>query len=72
MRRTIFDDEHDLFRASVRQFLEKEVVPHIDSSSGPAVIDRECSPRPGPAGSWAWTSPEALGGGGVEDFRTTW
>ena len=28
MQRTIFDDEHELFRASVRAFLEKECAPN--------------------------------------------
>jgi len=27
MRRTIFSPEHDAFRDSIRQFLDKEVVP---------------------------------------------
>ena len=33
MQRTIFDDEHEQFRDSVRRFLAKEVVPHNDDNS---------------------------------------
>ena len=28
MRRTVFEEEHELFRQSFRAFLDKEVVPH--------------------------------------------
>ena len=30
MRRTIFEEEHDLFRSAFRQFLDKELVPRND------------------------------------------
>jgi alkylation response protein AidB-like acyl-CoA dehydrogenase len=69
VRRTLFDDEHDLFRASVRQFLEKEVVPHHERWEKAGLVDRELFRRAGDAGFLAFAAPEEHGGGGVDDFR---
>ena len=41
MRRTIFEDEHELFRASVRQFVEKEIVPNVERWERDGLVDRE-------------------------------
>jgi alkylation response protein AidB-like acyl-CoA dehydrogenase len=69
MRRRIFDEEHDLFRASVRQFLEKEVAPHVDRWEREGIVDREVFAKAGANGFLAMDAPEEYGGGGVRDFR---
>jgi alkylation response protein AidB-like acyl-CoA dehydrogenase len=64
-----FDDEHDLFRTSFRQFLDKEVVPRSDEWERAGIADRELYARAGANGFLGFNAPEALGGGGVDDFR---
>jgi alkylation response protein AidB-like acyl-CoA dehydrogenase len=41
MRRTLFDHEHDDFRAAVRTFVEREVAPHHERWRDAHEIDRE-------------------------------
>jgi long-chain-acyl-CoA dehydrogenase len=70
MKRAIgFDDGHDLFRASVRQFIEREVVPRVDEWERTGVVDRTIFERAGENGFLGMDVPEEFGGGGVRDFR---
>ena len=66
--RTVYDDEHELFRASVRRFLQDEVVPHHDRWEKEGQVDRELWRRAGAQGYLAPQVPEAYGGAGA-DFR---
>jgi alkylation response protein AidB-like acyl-CoA dehydrogenase len=67
--RTIFDDDHELFRSSFRQFLEREVVPHNDRFERDGLMDREVFRKAGEHGFLGMAAPEEHGGGGVADFR---
>jgi alkylation response protein AidB-like acyl-CoA dehydrogenase len=69
VRRSLFDDDHELFRASVRQFLDKEVVPRNDEFERSGLMDREVFRKAGAAGFLGFAAPEEFGGGGVQDFR---
>jgi alkylation response protein AidB-like acyl-CoA dehydrogenase len=69
MRRDLFDDEHGLFRASVRKFLDTEVAPHNDDYERAGVMDREVFVKAGANGFLGMDVDEAYGGGGVADFR---
>jgi alkylation response protein AidB-like acyl-CoA dehydrogenase len=69
MRRTIFDDEHELFRSAFRQFLDKEVVPRFEEWEQAGAVDRDVYRKAGEHGFLGMAAPEALGGGGVDDFR---
>lgn len=69
MRRTIFDDEHDAFRESVRGFLRKEAVPRTAEWEAAGVIDREFWKRAAAQGFVAFSAPEEHGGAGLDDFR---
>jgi alkylation response protein AidB-like acyl-CoA dehydrogenase len=69
MRRTLFEEEHDLFRASFRRFLDKEVVPHNEEWERAGLMDREVFAKAGAAGFLGMDVPEEHGGGGVRDFR---
>jgi alkylation response protein AidB-like acyl-CoA dehydrogenase len=69
MRRTLFEEEHDLFRASFRRFLDKEVVPHNEAWERAGLMDREVFAKAGAAGFLGMDVPEEHGGGGVRDFR---
>ena len=70
MERTIFDDEHELFRGSVRQFLDAGGrSTATTSSSGPASSTATSSVAAGAAGFLGFAVPEEHGGGGARDFR---
>ena len=69
MERTLFEDEHEQFRSSVRTFFEKEAVPHHLEWERAGVVDRDLFRKAGDNGFLAMAAPEQYGGGGVEDFR---
>jgi alkylation response protein AidB-like acyl-CoA dehydrogenase len=69
MQRTIFTDEHDLFRDAFRQFVEKEIVPGFLQWEADGIVPRELFTAAGASGFLGMEVPEELGGGGVDDFR---
>jgi alkylation response protein AidB-like acyl-CoA dehydrogenase len=69
MRRTIFNEEHEHFRESVRNFLEREAVPNTERWEAAGVSDREFWLKAGKQGLVAFQAPEELGGAGQADFR---
>ena len=40
MRRTLFEDVHEDFRASFRTFLERENIPHYEAANTSEMLDR--------------------------------
>jgi len=69
MRRTLYDDDHEAFRASVRTFVDKEIAPHVDDWSAAGITPRELFTTAGRQGFLGMEVPEEYGGGGVPDFR---
>jgi alkylation response protein AidB-like acyl-CoA dehydrogenase len=69
VERDLFDDEHELFRDSVRSFLEKEIAPHHADWEAAGIVDREMFVKAGAHGFLGMAAPLELGGGGVDDFR---
>jgi alkylation response protein AidB-like acyl-CoA dehydrogenase len=69
MRRTLFDDEHEDFRASWRTFLEREVAPHYDQWERERLVPREVFAKAGGHGFLGMAVPDEHGGAGVDDFR---
>ncbi|MGI8755879.1 MAG: acyl-CoA dehydrogenase family protein [Acidimicrobiales bacterium] len=69
MRRTIFTDEHELFRTSFRAFVDKVVVPHHLDWEREGIVPRELFTAAGASGFLAMDVDEQYGGGGVADFR---
>ncbi|MBB3041697.1 acyl-CoA dehydrogenase family protein [Nocardioides soli] len=68
-RPSIYEQEHEDFRASVRAFVEKEVVPHHDQWEADGQVSREVWRRAGAAGLLCFDVEEEYGGAGVDDFR---
>ncbi len=68
MKRTIFAAEHDDYRASVREFLTKRVVPNYPAWSQDGIVPRSLFTECAELGAFA-AVPEELGGSGVRDFR---
>lgn len=66
--RTVYDNEHEQFRESVRKFLEAEAVPNYPQWEKDGQIDRTLWVKAGEQGFLCPTVPEELGGVGV-DFR---
>ncbi len=69
MKRNIFDDEHMMFRQSVRRFVEHEVAPFHEEWEKAGVVPRELWLKAGELGFLAMDVPEAYGGLEIEDFR---
>ena len=69
MERTIFTDEHTMFRRAIRAFVEKEVVPFHHQWEEDGVVPRELWLKAGENGFLGMDVPEEYGGGGITDFR---
>ena len=69
MRRTIFEEEHQLFRETFRQFVEKEMVPHHNFWEQEGIVSRELFEKAGEHGFLGIDLPEEYGGGGINDYR---
>jgi alkylation response protein AidB-like acyl-CoA dehydrogenase len=68
-RPSILEQEHEDFRATVRAFLEKEVVPHHEQWEKDGQVSREVWRRAGEQGLLCFDVDEEYGGAGVKDFR---
>ena len=66
MRRSIFGEEHDLFRAQFRRFAEAEIQPRIADWNVRGVTDRETWRRVGEQGFLGLTAPEEYGGAAAD------
>ncbi|MFA9270124.1 MAG: acyl-CoA dehydrogenase family protein [Baekduiaceae bacterium] len=69
MKRTIFEPEHEDYRASVRRFLAEEVAPHHERWEEEGIVPRELFTKAGEQGMLAMGVPEEYGGLGIDDFR---
>lgn len=63
-----FTEEHELFRKSFRDFLHKEVVPHIEKWEKTGTIERFIWEKFGEAGFFGISYPEAYGGMNLDLF----
>ena len=69
LERRLFTDEHEMFRATVRAFVEAEIVPHHNAWEKAGKVDKEMFRAAGDCGLLGMSIPEEFGGGGVNDFR---
>ena len=69
MKRTIFEEDHQLFRETFRQFVEKEMVPHNNFWEQEGIVSREIFEKAGEHGFLGIDLPEEYGGGGINDYR---
>jgi alkylation response protein AidB-like acyl-CoA dehydrogenase len=69
MRRDLFEEEHELFRETVRDFLAREVVPHHAQWEKDGIVPREVWKKAGEIGMFGFGVPEEYGGSGITDFR---
>jgi alkylation response protein AidB-like acyl-CoA dehydrogenase len=69
MKRNIFDEEHEMFRDSVRGFISNEIGPHSDRWHEQGIVDREAYLKAGEQGLLLMWADDEYGGAGVADFR---
>jgi alkylation response protein AidB-like acyl-CoA dehydrogenase len=63
-----FNEDHELFRRSIREFLEKEAIPNIDRWEAEGKIDRELWKKFGEMGYFGLCFPEEYGGSNLDFF----
>ena len=66
MARSIFKDEHELFRKTVSAFIEREIAPHYERWEKEGQVSREVWRKAGEAGLLLTDMPEEYGGGGAD------
>jgi alkylation response protein AidB-like acyl-CoA dehydrogenase len=65
----LYESDHELYRATVREFLAREVVPHHNDWDRDRWIDRAVFARAAKAGIYALQVDEQYGGAGESDYR---
>ncbi|GAB3582281.1 acyl-CoA dehydrogenase family protein [Calidifontibacter terrae] len=69
MPRNIYTEDHEAFRASVREFVERSLKPRTEEMLEKHEIPRDIWLEAGKQGFFSLTVPEEFGGAGVEDYR---
>ena len=70
MNSIYFSEEHELFRESLQDFLQKEVVPHVEKWEKTGTIDRFIWKKFGDMGFFGIAYPVAYGGLNLDLFYT--
>src|SRR3981189_1945639 len=65
IERTIFREEHHIFRKSVRRFVDREIVPFHARWEKDGIVPRELWLKAGAEGLLCCTVPEQYGGTGL-------
>jgi long-chain-acyl-CoA dehydrogenase len=69
MKRLIFDEEHEMFRDSVRRFMQSEVEPRVEQWREDGICDPAAFLKAGEQGLLCMWADEKYGGLGITDFR---
>ena len=69
MPRNIYDEDHEAFRASAREFVERTLAPRAEEMIRDHVIARDIWLEAGKQGFFGLTIPEEFGGAGIDDYR---
>jgi acyl-CoA dehydrogenase len=69
MDRNILEEEHEMFRDSVRSFMKNEIGTHSDKWHEQGIVDREAFLKAGEMGLLLMWADEKYGAAGVRDFR---
>ncbi|MFH8618985.1 acyl-CoA dehydrogenase family protein, partial [Streptomyces sp. NPDC017979] len=69
MKRNIYNEEHEAFRAVIRDFIAKEVQPHFEQWERDNLIDREVFRKLAALGVMGFDIPEEYGGVGKTSYK---
>jgi len=69
LKSNIYSEEHELFRSSVAEFTQKEIVPNDPQWEKDQMVSRESWLKLGEAGFLCMQVDEQYGGMGIKDFR---
>ena len=69
MRRTVFNEDHEAFRQTLRDFIQAEVVPYYQDWFDAGIVPRELYRKLGELGLFGIEVPEEYGGAGVKSFK---
>src|SRR3954464_12309201 len=69
MRRTVFDEDHESFRKTLRAFIEAEVVPHYQEWFEAGAVPRDFYHQLAELGLFSINVPEEYGGAGLETHK---
>jgi alkylation response protein AidB-like acyl-CoA dehydrogenase len=69
VRRSIYDEDHEAFRASVAEFLDRQVKPHLEEHIEEKAMPRELWLEAGKQGFLGLEIPEQYGGSDAGDYR---
>jgi acyl-CoA dehydrogenase len=69
VRRTVFNEDHEAFRETIRAFIEAEVVPVHDEWYAAGIVPRDFYHKLGELGVFGIEVPEEYGGAGQESFK---
>ncbi|GGL27993.1 acyl-CoA dehydrogenase family protein [Phycicoccus endophyticus] len=69
MPRNVYDAEHEDFRASVQEFVERTLRPRAEQMLQVKSVERDIWKEAGAVGLFGLDIPEEYGGAGAEDYR---
>ncbi|MGK5499563.1 acyl-CoA dehydrogenase family protein [Streptomyces sp. URMC 125] len=69
MRRTVFNEDHEAFRETIRDFIAAEVVPHYEEWEKQGCVPRDFYLKLGELGVFGIEVPEEYGGAGETSFK---
>ncbi|MDH2415526.1 acyl-CoA dehydrogenase family protein [Nocardioides sp. CER19] len=69
MRRTVFNEDHESFRKTLRAFIEAEVVPHYQEWFDDGLVPRDFYYKLAELGLFGIEVPEEYGGAGIDSFK---
>ncbi len=69
MKREIYDEDHEAFRTSVKEFVDRSVLPHSEEHIAAKALPREFWLEAGKQGLLGLEVPEEYGGAEAGDFR---
>jgi long-chain-acyl-CoA dehydrogenase len=69
MRRTVFNEDHEAFRQTLREFINAEVVPNYPKWYEAGIVPREFYYKLAELGLFGIEVPEEYGGAGITSFK---
>ncbi|RJQ77774.1 acyl-CoA dehydrogenase [Pseudonocardiaceae bacterium YIM PH 21723] len=69
MKRTVYNEDHEAFRQTIRSFIQDKVVPNFDAWYEAGIVPRDLYRELAELGVWGIEVPEEYGGAGIESYK---